>query len=168
MDDGAVAITWLGSVVGVGVLSGLAGALVTIVSMKHHPEGWTPAVLLAGLVRRTDPEQVSVETAIAVHHAGGAFAGLLYALLFAGLSILLPWHGRYFGFQFVPHLLAVLFDALLVYGAFAHVLFPLVRRHTEQQRETAIRGQWLRSVLVYAATLTILAPPLLLFWIGLG
>lgn len=162
MGDGLVTVTWVGSALGAGVFAGLAGALAMAVSMGRHPEGWTPAFLTAALVRRTAPEQVTFELASAVHHVAGGFTGLLYGVAFVGFALVVPWHGLLFGFPFVPHVLAVTLDTLVVYGGFAHLLFPHARRRADQQRETAIRGQWLRSSLVYAATVTIIAPLFLL------
>ena len=143
-----------------GVIAGLVGAVAMVVPMSRQPEGWTPALVAASVLRRTAPDAASFREAAVVHHATGVLAGLLYGLAQAALAPL-PSGVGWAGVPLVAHLVAVIAVALFVYAFFAHLVLPRAGGRIYEERATAVRGQWLRSSLVFAATLTVAVPPLL-------
>jgi hypothetical protein len=86
-------------------------------------------------------------------------AGVLYGVFTFAMSGLVP-SVRWSGISLVGHGLAVIAVTLFIYGFFSHVVFPRVGGTVYEERATAIRGQWLRSSLVFAVALTIAGPPL--------
>ena len=58
----------------------------------------------------------------------------------------------------VPHLVATLGVSGFIYAFFAHLVLPRRGRGTYEERATAVRGQWLRSVVVFGATVAAAVP----------
>ncbi len=141
-------------------LCGLLAAVVMDVPMSKQEDGFTPAYVAAAVVRRVAPEKVSLSEAIAVHHATGALAGVLYALLYLVVSIAIPGLLRIGGVDLLPHLAATVGVSAFVYGFFAHVVLPRAGRRIYEERSTAVRGQWLRSTFVFAAVVAVATPAL--------
>lgn len=156
MSDAATVAT---SLIGGGI-AGLVAAVAMDVPMGRQPDGWTPAVIAAAVLTRTGPEDVSFEGASAVHHVTGVAAGMLYGIVTLTLAGVVPsliWRGV----PLVAHVLSVVIVTVFVYLVFAHGVLPRVGGTMYEERATAIRGQWLRSALVFAAALTIAGPLLL-------
>ena len=141
-------------------LCGLLAAVVMDVPMSKQEDGFTPAYVAAAVVRRAAPEKVSLSEAVTVHHATGALAGVLYALLYLVVSIAIPGLLRIGGVDLLPHLVATVGVAAFVYGFFAHFVLPRAGRRIYEERSTAVRGQWLRSTLVFAAVVAVATPAL--------
>lgn len=141
---------------------GLLGALVMDVPMANQEDGFTPAYVAASTLRRVDAEEVSFEAAFLLHHVTGAVAGVLYAVayLVIGLAttILAVPSAALGGVGALPHLLATLLVSGFVYGFFAHLVLPRAGRRIYEERATAVRGQWLRSTVVFGAVLGVSVP----------
>jgi len=153
----------IGTVVLAGAIAGFAGAVVMDVPMVRQQEGFTPAYVAASVLRGTDPESVPIRDASLVHHAAGVLAGVLYAVLATAAAAVLgvdPTPGGLAG-AILPHALAVVFVVGFIYAFFAHVVLPRAGRGIYEERATAVRGQWLRSSLVFGVTLALVAPALL-------
>ncbi|WP_101294392.1 hypothetical protein [Halegenticoccus soli] len=145
---------------GIGALAGLAAALAMTLPVRRQSEGFSPAYVAASVFRRKKPDEVSARDANVAHHATGAVAGALYAAVFSALSVVVPGLGRVAGVALLPHLLAVGVVVLLVYASYAYVVLPRAKSAIYEDQSTAVRGQWLRSSLVFGVTLTLIAPVL--------
>lgn len=153
--------TALSLLVPAGVLAGLAGAVAMDVPMARHPEGWTPAFVAASVLRRSDPGAVPFRDAAVVHHAAGVAAGVLYALVAAPLAVALAGTPPTPGVAALPvvaHLVATAAVVGFVYGFFAYVVLPRAGRDVAEDRGTAVRGQWVRSVVVFGAAFVLAVP----------
>ncbi|MFA1611421.1 hypothetical protein [Halobellus rubicundus] len=141
---------------------GLLGALVMDVPMANQEHGFTPAYVAAGTLRRVGAEEVSFESAFVFHHVTGGVAGLLYAaayLAFGLASAALAGPGVALGgVAAFPHVLATLLVSGFVYGFFAHLVLPRAGRRIYEERATAVRGQWLRSTVVFGIVLGVSVP----------
>lgn len=143
-----------------GGATGLAAAVVTDWPMSRQPEGFTPAFVATSLVRRTSPDAVSFRDATVLHHATGVLAGMLYALVLIGMGGVLPSVLPVGGVDLLAHLSAVGGVIAFNYLAFSHVVLPRSGGHLTEERATAVRGQWLRSSLVFGAAVLVVAPVL--------
>lgn len=154
MTGGVLAHLWLFPT---GAVAGLAGAVAMDVPMRRQPEGWTPARVAAAVIRRRPPEWVRFRTAALVHHAAGVLAGLLYALLVLPFALvgIGPTVGRV---PLVGHVAAVVTVVAFVYAFFAYLLLPRVGADVSGERATAVRGQWLRSSVVFGVVLAVVVP----------
>jgi len=137
---------------------GLLGALVMDYPMSRQEEGFTPAYVAAALVRRVPVAEVSVAEALVVHHATGAVAGVLYALVYLLFARVVPDVVAVGGVVAVGHLAATMVVSGFVYAFFAHVVLPRTGRGIYEERSTAVRGQWLRSVIVFGVVLGLFVP----------
>jgi len=137
---------------------GLLGALVMDYPMSRQEEGFTPAYVAAALVRRVPVAEVSVGEALVVHHATGAVAGVLYALVYLLFARVVPDVVAVGGVVAVGHLAATMVVSGFVYAFFAHVVLPRTGRGIYEERSTAVRGQWLRSVIVFGVVLGLSVP----------
>lgn len=152
-------VTVLTSLLG-GSIAGLVAAVAMDVPMSRQSDGWAPAVIAAAVLTRTTPEKVSLEQASVIHHVTGVAAGILYGVLtFAMIGVVpsVSWSGV----PLLAHLLAVVGVTLFIYLFFSDVVFPRVGGTVYEERATAIRGQWLRSSLVFAVTLAVAGPPVI-------
>ncbi len=154
MADAVTPVTGLAG----GAIAGLIAALAMDVQMGRQPDGWTPAFVAVGVLTRTDPDDVSFERASALHHGIGVVAGGLYGALTLALADAVP-HLVWQHVPLIAHALAVVVVTLFIYLCFAHVVLPRVGKTVYEERATAIRGQWLRSSLVFAVTMTIAGVP---------
>ena len=153
----ADAVTPVTGLVG-GALAGLIAALAMDVQMSRQPAGWTPAFIAVGVLTRTDPDDVSFERASVLHHGTGVVAGGLYGALTLALTVAVP-HLLWPNVPLIAHRLAGVVVALFIYLVFAHVVLPRVGGTVYEERATAVRGQWLRSSLVFAVTMMIAGIP---------
>ncbi|MFC7202208.1 hypothetical protein ACFQJC_01670 [Haloferax namakaokahaiae] len=140
-----------------GALVGIAAAIVMGVPMWRQDEGFTPAYIAASVLRKSRPDEVSFVDANVVHYLAGAMAGVLYAFVFLTSDMLFP-DLPLFGVDAIPHLVATLFVMVWIYLLFAHFVLPRAGRSIYEERATAVRGQWLRSSLVFGVTMFVLAP----------
>lgn len=147
-----------GVTVALGALTGLVAAVVMDWPMSRQPDGFTPAAIAASVVSRQSVEAVSMPELLVVHHATGLLAGVLYGALVVGLSAGLPELVRIGGLDLLAHLLAVGVVVGFIYGFFAHVVLPRAGGRNYEEQATAIRGQWLRSSLVFGLTLAVAVP----------
>ncbi|MFC7128306.1 hypothetical protein [Haloferax chudinovii] len=150
----------LGAVAGrllVGAVVGAVAAVVMAIPMWRQDDGFTPAYVAAAVVRRTSPDEVSFGDANVVHHVAGALAGVLYAVAYLATDALAPDLGVA-GVDLPSHLVATAVVVAFIYVAFARFVLPRAGRRIYEERATAVRGQWLRSSLVFGATLLVLAP----------
>jgi hypothetical protein len=146
-----------------GALAGLAAAVAMTLPMSRQPEGFTPAYIAASVLRRTTPDEVGFVDANVAHHGAGVLAGVLYAAVLALSSALAPDLVRMEGVELVPHLLSVVLIVLFIYAFFAHLVLPRAGGRIYEEQATAVRGQWLRSSLVFGAVLVVVGPTLLSF-----
>jgi hypothetical protein len=148
-----------------GAVAGLVAAVAMDLPMGRQPDGWTPAFVAAAVLSRTAPADVSFGRASLVHHGAGVAAGALYGLVTFALTGAVPpisWAGV----SLLAHSIGVVLVTLFIYGLFAHVVLPRVGGTVYEERSTAVRGQWLRSSLVFAAAVTIAGPPLIALALG--
>lgn len=136
-----------------GAVGGLLGAVAMDVAMHRQPDGWTPAFVAAAVIRKSRPDRVDFRDAIVVHHVAGVLAGVLYALV--------GWSAVVISGPVSPvavalgHLTGVLVVVAFVYTFFAHLVLPRGAAGAYEERATAVRGQWLRSTLVFGAILLV-------------
>lgn len=95
---------------------------------------------------------------LVVHHLTGLLAGGLYGLFVIGATANLPEIVVVGGLNPLAHLLAVGVVTGFIYGFFAHFVLPRAGGRSYEQQSTAIRGQWLRSSLVFGATMLVIVP----------
>jgi hypothetical protein len=146
----------------VGAVAGLAAAVVMDVPMSRQSEGFTPAYIAASVLRRSPPSDVSFRDANVVHHAAGALGGVLYAAVAGALVLALgstPAPGAVAS-ALGPHLVGVAAVVVFIYLFFAHLVLPRAGGTIYEERATAVRGQWLRSSLVFGLALAVIAPAL--------
>ncbi len=146
------------AVVTVGALAGLVAAVVMDWPMSRQPDGFMPAAIAAGILTRQSVEDVSMAELLAVHHAAGLLAGGLYGLLVVAATANLPAVVSVGGLGLLAHLLAVGVVTGFIYGFFAHLVLPRAGDSSYEEQATAIRGQWLRSSLVFGTTLLVVVP----------
>lgn len=155
----------LGAYLAAGAVTGLVAAVAMNVPMGRQLDGWTPAFIAAAVLTRTDPDDVSFGQANVVHHSAGVAAGMLYGVVMFALAGLVPqilWNGV----SLIAHAASVIIVTLFVYFLFAHLVLPRVGGTVYEERATAVRGQWLRSSLVFAAVLTLAGPPVLALFVA--
>ncbi|WP_049916752.1 hypothetical protein [Halogeometricum pallidum] len=144
--------------VGLSAVSGFVAAVAMTVPMATQEDGYTPAYIAAATLRRTTPEEVSTVVARLVHYGAGVVSGVLYAAAYAALSPLLPSTASAGSLDALPHALATAAVVGFVYVFFAHFVLPRAGTGVHEERSTAVRGQWLRSSLVFGATLVVVLP----------
>lgn len=155
--------SWL--VVSVGGFAGLLASFVMNWPMSRQPDGFTPAAIATAIVFRQSVEKVSTPKQLVVHHLTGLLAGVGYGLLVViGIESGLPSVGWVDGVNIllVVHLLAVGAIVAFIYSMFAHIVLPRAGDQSYEQQATAIRGQWLRSSLIFGATLAVVVPAIVL------
>lgn len=145
-------------VVAIGAVAGLVAALVMDWPMSRQPDGFTPAAIAASVVTRQSVDDVSMAQLLVVHHFAGLLAGVLYGLVVLRLTASLPSVMLVGGVDLLAHLLAVALIVGFIYGFFAHLVLPRAGGRSYEEQATAIRGQWLRSSLVFGATLLVVVP----------
>ena len=158
----AAAIGWFG----LCALSGLAAAVVMDYPMSRQQEGFTPAYIAAGVLTRRPPAAVTRRAALVAHHAAGVLGGILHGLAAFTLAAALPGPLApalaVGGIPLLAHVPAVTAVVVFVYLLFAHLVLPRAGGPAAAERATAVRGQWLRSALVYGAALTLAVPAIAL------
>lgn len=140
-----------------GGLAGLVAAVAMDVPMNRQADGWTPAWLAAATLRRRSVDAVRFRDASLVHHGAGALSGVCYGLLALAVGTVVP-QPTVVGLPVVGHLVAVTAVTLFMYTFFAHFVLPRVGGEVYEERATAVRGQWLRSALTFAAVVTLVGP----------
>jgi uncharacterized membrane protein len=140
------------------VVCGVLAAIVMDFPMSRQEEGFTPAFIAASVLARSRPDAVGFPAAFAVHHVAGAAAGVLYAVVYLLSVGPLPGGLAVGGVAAVPHALATLAVAAFIYAFFAHLVLPRRGRGIYEQRATAVRGQWLRSVIVFGVAVVLVVP----------
>ncbi|MGQ4557048.1 hypothetical protein [Halobellus sp. GM3] len=140
------------------VACGFLAALVMDIPMSQEEDGFVPAYVAAAIVRRVPPAAVTFAQGAVAHHAAGALAGGLYAGCYLALSAALPGTVAVGGVDLLPHVLSTAAVAAFVYAFFAHVVLPRAGRRIYEERATAVRGQWLRSSVVFGAVIGVIVP----------
>jgi len=146
----------------VGVVAGVVAALVMDWPMSRQPEGFTPAYIAAGVLTRSPPADVRFRTAMIAHHLAGGLAGLLYALVALGVDRVSHGLSPAIGVALHAHLLGVVVVVGFIYAFFAHLVLPRAGGRPYEEQATAVRGQWLRSAVVYGLTVLALVPAVVL------
>ena len=154
LPPGTVPVPWF---LAIAVIVGVIAALVMDWPMSRQPEGFTPAYIAAGVLTRTPARDVRFRTAMIAHHLAGGLAGLLYALVALGVDRVAPGSPA-IGVALGAHLIGVIAVVSFIYAFFAHLVLPRAGGRPYEEQATAVRGQWLRSALVYGATLLFLVP----------
>ncbi len=149
----------------IGFLAGVVAALVMDWPMSRQPEGFTPAYIAAGVVTRQPHENVRFGSAMVVHHVAGGLGGILYALLVTIFTPAVP-PATVWGINPISHLLAAGVVVGFIYAFFAHFVLPRRGGRSYEEQATAIRGQWLRSALVFGATLIVTVPFITAAFVG--
>jgi hypothetical protein len=152
-------VTVTGTLVRAAV-AGLIAAIVMSVPMRRQAEGFTPAYVAASVLRRTDPDAVAARDASLLHHATGVLAGLLFGVLYQLLSMVLPPVVGLGTLAVVPHVAALGAVVAFVYTFFADIVLPRFGEELDEERATAVAGQWLRSVVVFGSTVAVVFPAL--------
>jgi len=152
---GTVPVAWF---LAVAVIVGVVAALVMDWPMSRQPEGFTPAYIAAGVLTRTPARDVRFRTAMIAHHLAGGLAGLLYALVALSVHRVSPMLSPGVGIALHAHLLGVLVVVGFIYAFFAHFVLPRAGGRPYEEQATAVRGQWLRSALVYGLVMLVLVP----------
>lgn len=152
-------LTLLGTLAA-GAVAGLIAAVAMLLPMSRQPEGFTPAYVAASVLRRTTPDEVRFRDANVAHYGAGIVAGVLYAGCLALMSATFPELVAVDGVELVPHVLSVVVVVLFIYAFFAHLVLPRAGRRIYEEQATAVRGQWLRSSLVFGAVLVVVGPAL--------
>ncbi len=137
---------------------GVFAAVVMDFPMVKQTEGFTPAYIAASVVARSRPSSVEFRNAFLLHHVAGAAAGVFYALVYLLSAGPLPPVATVGGVSATPHLLATVAVSAFIYAFFAHLVLPRRGRGIYEERATAVRGQWLRSVVVFGATVAVVVP----------
>jgi hypothetical protein len=147
----------------VGAVAGFVAAVVMDLPMRRQSDGFTPAYIAASVLQRSGADAVSFPAALLVHHGAGVLAGVLWGVV--ALVVSVP-----FGVDLtasgpvlvaVPHVLGVVVTTAFIYAFFALLVLPRAGGEIYEERATAVRGQWLRSSLVFGATMLVAAPALL-------
>ena len=154
LSPGTVPVPWF---LAIAIIVGVIAALVMDWPMSRQPEGFTPAYIAAGVLTRTPARDVQFRTAMIAHHLAGGLAGLLYALVALGVDRVAPGSPA-IGVALGAHLIGVIAVVGFIYAFFAHLVLPRAGGRPYEEQATAVRGQWLRSALVYGATLLFLVP----------
>lgn len=145
-----------------GAVAGLVAAAAMNLPMSKQSEGFTPAYVAAAAVRRRRPAEVDFPEAVAVHHVAGLLVGVLYGVVFAVLGAFLPpLVAVADGVPLLAHAVSVTLVVLVVYVVFAHVVLPSTGGVVYEEQATAVRGEWLRSTLVFGVALAVVGPLLL-------
>jgi len=160
---GTVPIPWF---LAIAVIVGVIAALVMDWPMSRQPEGFTPAYIAAGVLTRTPAESVRFRTAMIAHHLAGGLAGVLYALVALGVDRVSPGLSPAVGVALHAHLIGVVVVVAFIYAFFAFLVLPRAGGRPYEEQATAVRGQWLRSALVYGVTVLILVPAVMLSVVG--
>jgi hypothetical protein len=155
LTTGGIPTLWF---LAVGGVAGVVAAVVMDWPMSRQPEGFTPAYIAAGVLTRRRPENVRFRTAMVAHHLAGGLAGLLYALVALGVDRGLPGIGPIVGVTLAAHLVGVVAVVGFIYAFFAHLVLPRAGGRPYEEQATAVRGQWLRSALVYGLSVLVLVP----------
>ena len=137
---------------------GVFAAIVMDFPMARQAEGFTPAYIAASVLARSQPDTVAFGVAFAVHHIAGAAAGILYAVVYLGSVGALPGGPAVGGVAAVPHGVATLTVAGFIYAFFAYLVLPRRGQRIYEGRATGVRGQWLRSVVVFGVTVALVVP----------
>jgi hypothetical protein len=145
--------------VALGALVGIAAAVVMDIPMWRQEEGFTPAYIAASVIHRTRPENVDFLDANLVHHVAGGLSGSLYAVVYLGIDAVVP-EAPLVGVDVFPHVVAAAVVVTSIYFSFSYFVLPRAGRSIYEERATAVRGQWLRSSLVFGVTLLVLGPAL--------
>ena len=158
---GTITPSWL--VVSIGGLAGVLAAFVMNWPMSRQPDGFTPAAIAAALVFRQSVDEISLPKLLVVHHLTGLLAGVGYGMVvLIGIKSGLPALVWAAGVDLVVHLLAVAIVVIFIYSFFAHIVLPRAGGRSYEEQATAIRGQWLRSSLVFGVTLAVIVPTIFL------
>lgn len=141
--------------------AGLAATVVMNLPMKLLREGQTPPFVAGAALTGTAPEEVAPALASAVHYAAGALAGVLFALLSAGLgrpTAGLPAEPHLPGttVSAVPALLAALATYGFLYAFFGTLVLPRFGGPV-RDRARRVRRDWAVSAGVYTAALVVAA-----------
>lgn len=141
-----------------GALAGLLAAVVMNWPMSRQPEGFTPAYIATGVLARTPHENVRFRDAMIVHHLAGGLAGVLYAVALTVVDRVVPAVITVGGLNLLAHVLSASIVVAFIYGFFAHFVLPRAGGQSYEEEATAVRGQWLRSALVFGVTLVVVVP----------
>jgi len=163
LTPGTVPMPWF---LAVAIIVGVVAALVMDWPMSRQPEGFTPAYIAAGVLTRTQTGDVRFRTAMIAHHLAGGLAGLLYALVALGVDRVSPGLSPVVGVGLHAHLIGVVAVVGFIYAFFAHLVLPRAGGRPYEEQATAVRGQWLRSALVYGLTVLLLVPAVVLSVVG--
>ncbi|QLG63121.1 hypothetical protein [Halorarum salinum] len=142
----------------VGGVVGLAAAVAMDWPMSRQPEGFTPAFVVAAIIRRSSPDAVVYRDASITHHLVGTLSGVLYAIVLTGFEGILPTIVPVGGVDLPAHLLAVVVVVGVSFLGFSRLVFPRAGGPVHEERATAVRGQWLRSSLVFGGVVLVVAP----------
>lgn len=144
--------------VAIAMVAGLVAAFVMDWPMSRQPQGFVPAYIAASVVARKPVEDVRFGEALVLHHLAGVLAGVVYAVVVGAFSHGVPPIVTAFGLNLIAHLLAVGLVVGFIYSFFAHLVLPRAGGQSYEQQATAVRGQWLRSALVFGVTMLVVVP----------
>jgi hypothetical protein len=149
----------LGTWVGYCLLSGAFAALLMNIPMYVQPEGYRPAFVAAAGLTGRDPGETGVGAAVAVHHATGTAAGLVYGGIVVALAAVIPAALTVNGVPAIPHLAGAVGVTLFVYYFFERIAMPRAGGSLRTDAGPIVR-QWALSAFIYGVTLALGVPVL--------
>ncbi|WP_138005461.1 hypothetical protein [Halalkalirubrum salinum] len=146
----------------IGSAAGLLAAIAMNWPMRAWDDGFTPAYVAAAVATRRSPESVPFRDAVIAHHVAGVLAGALYGVLVTGLGRTIPAAVSLSlsGVEVAAHVVATAIVVGFIYLLFAHIVLPHAGGQIYEEQSTAVRGQWLRSSLIFGVTMTVAVPVL--------
>lgn len=145
----------------VGAVGGLVAALVTTLVMWRQSYGYVPAYVVAAVLWRDPPNEVTQSAAHATHLGAGILAGVAYeaanvVVERAQASLGVDVEYAIADLTTVSELLVGAVLVALLYVGFARVVFPRYGGNAYQTRPGTVRTQWAVSVAVYGVGLVVL------------
>lgn len=141
------------------VVAGAVVGLLLNIPMVTQDEGYLPAYVAAAGLTRTDPSAVSRPLAVVVHHGTALVAALLYGVVVAGLSFVLPTALPVNGVPLIPHIVGVVGISTFIYYFFARIAMPRFGGSVRDDADEIIR-QWALTAFIFGTALALFTPVL--------
>lgn len=141
------------------VVAGAVVGLLLNIPMVTQDEGYLPAHVAAAGLTHTDPAAVGRPLAAVVHHTTAIVAALLYGVVVAGLSFVLPTALSLNGVPLLPHIVGVSCVSAFIYYFFARIAMPRFGGSVRDNADEIIR-QWALTAFIFGAALALFIPVL--------
>lgn len=145
----------------IGAVAGLAATLVMTAAMRWQSYGYVPAYVAAAALAGDRPNAVGRRAADATHGAAGVLAGVAYVAALIGYerargSLGIGLEYTVAGLFTVAGLVGGVLLVVVLYAAFAWLVFPRFGGNAYETRPGVVRGQWAVSAAVYGLVLVAL------------